>query len=212
MSVYDYLRLRDGDVINEESPLEEFPESRGTYSLAKRRSEDVALSHLQDEFPSWTILRPSVIVGKGHDIFLPAGIKIGRFLICPSSPQKHLRLIHVEDVAAAIVELINNAGTRGRMFTLSQPEALSLREYVEGYIRDNGHKNLRVLYFPHWLASLGMRGTRVLARLLGKKLNLNQSRLAYLYRDVLASSEALKDQTGWQPPKGLLRRLKQEIT
>ena len=211
MSIYDYLRLRDGDVITEQSPLEEFPESRGTYSLAKRRGEDVALSHLQEESPSWTILRPSVIVGKGHDIFLPAGVKIGQFLICPSAAQKHLRLIHVEDVAEAIIELIRDDGTRGRMFTLSQPESLSLREYVEGYIRVNGHKNLRVVYFPYWLASLGMRGTTVLARLLGKKLNLNQRRLAYLYRDIYANSQALKDQTGWRPREGLLQRLKQEI-
>lgn len=211
MSIYDYLKLRDGDVITERSPLEEFPESRGTYSLAKRRGEDVALSHLQDESPSWTVLRPSVIVGKGHDIFLPAGVRVGQFLICPSAAQKHLRLIHVEDVAAAIIELIQNGGTRGRLFTLSQPEPLTLREYVEGYIRANGHRNLRVVYFPYWLASLGMRGMTVLAKLRGKGPGLNQRRLAYLYRDVYASSQALEDQTGWRPREGLLERLKQEI-
>jgi 2-alkyl-3-oxoalkanoate reductase len=211
MSIYDYLKLRDGDVITEQSPLEEFPESRGTYSLAKRRSEDVALSHLQDESPSWTILRPSVIVGKGHDIFLPAGVKAGQFLICPSAAQKHLRLIHVEDVAAAVFELIKNEGTCGRVFTLSQPEPSTLREYVEGYIRANGHRNLRVVYVPYRLASLGMRGMTVLARLLRKDLNLNQRRLAYLYRDLYASSRALEDQTGWRPREGLLLRLKQEI-
>ena len=37
MSVYDYVKLRDGDVITEDSPLEEFPALRGTYSQAKRQ-------------------------------------------------------------------------------------------------------------------------------------------------------------------------------
>ena len=119
MSVYDVEKLRDGEIVSEQSPLEEFPQVRGTYSLAKRLAEDEALGRLQEACPSWTILRPSVIVGDGHDIFSPVGKKIGNLLLCPGSGKRHLRLIHVDDVASAIVNVIQNNGTQARIFNLS---------------------------------------------------------------------------------------------
>jgi 2-alkyl-3-oxoalkanoate reductase len=211
MSVYDYLKLHDGDTITEQSPLEEFPELRGTYSLAKRRAEDVALSHLGNRSPTWTILRPSVIVGEGQDIFLPAGIKIGNILVCLSAARKHLRLIHVRDVAAAIIQLIQNKDTHGRVFTLSHPDPLTLRDYVDGYIRANHYRNIRVLYIPYGLAWLGVRAIMTLRKLTGKGPRINIRRLAYLYRDVRVSSSAIKNLTGGQVYEGLLEQLKKEV-
>lgn len=212
MSVYDYLRLNDGDAITEQSPLEEFPELRGTYSLAKRRAEDVALSHLGNKSPTWTILRPSVIVGEGHDIFSPAGIKIGNLLVCLSSAHKHLRLIHVRDVAAAIVKLIQNTNTHARIFALSHQNSVTLQEYVDNYIRMNRpYENIRVVYVPYCLAWFGVRSLMILQRLTGKGPNINIRRLVYLYRDVEVSSQAIHEQTGWQPCKGLLEQLQEEV-
>jgi 2-alkyl-3-oxoalkanoate reductase len=208
MAVYDYAKLRDSDIITEETLLEPCPELRGTYSLAKRRAEDVALSHLYDTSPAWTILRPSVIVGKGHDIFAPVGLKVGNVLVCLGSARKHLRLIHVEDVGAAILGLIHNKGTSGHVFTLSHPGSLTFRDYVERYIRQQGYKSMVAFYVPYWLASLGMMAIMGLRKLTGKGPSISARRLAYLYRDVHVNSSAIKEQTGWQPCGNLLERLK----
>jgi predicted dehydrogenase/nucleoside-diphosphate-sugar epimerase len=211
LAVYDYAMLHDSDVLTEGSPLEGSPECRGTYSLAKRRAEEVALAHLDDKSPAWTILRPSVIVGKGHDIFAPVGIKVGNILACLGSPGKHLRLIHVEDVGVAIVRLIQNDDTCGRVFTLSHPGSLTFRDYVDGYVRVNGHRDIWALYVPYWFASLGGIAVMALHRMTGRGPNFNTRRLAYLYRDLHVDTSAIKQQTGWQPCGSLLERLNREF-
>jgi predicted dehydrogenase/nucleoside-diphosphate-sugar epimerase len=208
MAVYDYATLHDSDIVTEDTPLEPYPELRGTYSLAKRRAEDVALSHLHDASPAWTILRPSVIVGKSKDIFAPVGLKIGKVLICLGSARKHLRLTHVEDVGAAIITLIQNENTCGRVFTLSHPGSLTFRNYVDEYIREMGYRDIIALYAPYWLASFGVIVIMALRKLTGKGPSINMRRLAYLYRDVHVNSNALKAKTGWQPYGNLLERLK----
>ena len=119
MSVYDCLKPRDGEAIREESPLEECPQLRGTYSLAKRRAEDVALARLRDLRPQWTNLRPSVIVGGRHDVFSPLGKKFRQSNALYGFKAKILNLVHVEDVASAVVKLVENCAAGGRIFNLS---------------------------------------------------------------------------------------------
>ena len=206
MSVYDALKLRDGELVSEHSPLEEFPQVRGTYSLAKRLAEDEALSHLQEASPSWTILRPSVIVGNGHDIFSPVGKRIGNLLLSPGSAKKILRLIHVDDVASAIVNVIQNNGTRARIFNLSNGP-LNQQQYIDEFIRKSGYENIRVIYIPYWIARSAAYALSIL-RLLSRRIpNIHKRRLASLYQNVDVSSEAIKTATGWQPRQNLLQTL-----
>jgi len=208
MAVYDYAGLHNSDVLTEASPLEQSPELRGTYSLAKRRAEELALSHLDDKSPAWTILRPSVVVGKGHDIYGPVGVKVGNILVCLGSASKHLRLIHVEDVGGAIIQVIQNDGTCGHLYTLSHPGSLTFREYVDGYVRVKGHKDIRALYVPYWFASLGTIALMALRKMTGKGPSFNTHQLAYLYRDLQVDSSAMTQQTGWKPAGNLLERLR----
>lgn len=209
MSVYDCLGLHEGELFSEGSALEEFPHLRGTYSLAKRRAEDIALSHLCDTRPGWTILRPSVIVGKVGDILSPLGKKFGNLLICSGSSEKVLRLIHVDDVAAAIENLIRNDATQGQIFNLSD-NGVTQRQYINEVIRKSGYENIRVIYIPYWLARLATVGLGSL-RLLSRRIpQVNKRRLASLYRNVRANSAALTATTGWQPRKDLLEALAAE--
>jgi len=211
MSVCDYVRLRNGDVLTEESPLEEHPELRGVYSLAKRQAEDVALAHLDDQSPAWTILRPSLIVGNGQDIFRPANaVRLGNWLVCLSSPRKQLKLIHLEDVAAAIVQVIQNKPTRGRIFTLSHQDSVVLREYIDECVRPR-HRNIRVAYVPYWLSYLVVVTAMAFRKATGKGPSLNTRRLAYLFRSVRAGSDALKQSVRWQPQEHLLKQLVKEL-
>jgi nucleoside-diphosphate-sugar epimerase len=211
MSVYDFFRMKNGHEITAESPLEESPELRGLYSLAKRRGEDVALLHLEDKSPAWTILRPSLIVGgNGRNIFSPAGVRLGNILICPSSPHKNLRLIHVEDVGEVISMFIKNEGTSRHLYNLSDPDSLTLRDYVDNFLRESGYKNIKAIYVPYWLAYIGFRAIMAIRKMTGKGPSLNMRRLAYLYRNVSVRSRDFNEQTGWQPREGILKRLREE--
>jgi nucleoside-diphosphate-sugar epimerase len=211
MSVYDYAKLRDGDVISEESPLEEQPEKRGAYSLAKREAETIALSHLADQTPSWTIVRPSMVVGKGSNMFSPAGAKIGNLLLVFGSPSKHLRLVHVEDVAKAVVEMIGHAATAGRLYTISSAGELTLREYVDRYIRIR-YPTIKAVYVPYWCCAPLVRAVAALRNITGKGPNINARRLTYLYRDARVNISNIVHDVGWRPKQDLLGELSKEIS
>jgi len=206
MSVYDYLKLRDGDIITEQSPLEEFPQERGLYSLAKRRAEDEALSHLADSGPSWTILRPSLIVGNGRNVFSPVGKKLGNLLICPGSLKKILLLIHVDDVAEAINHVVENKQSEGRVFNLSH-EGITQEEYIDECIRKSGYDKIHVVYIPFWVANFAAKMLRVL-RILNRRIPVIHNRqLASLYRDVRSDNGPIGSLIGWAPGENLLKNI-----
>jgi predicted dehydrogenase/nucleoside-diphosphate-sugar epimerase len=208
MAVYDYLKLQDGEVISEESPLEEHPELRGSYSIAKRHAENEALSRLDQECPSWTILRPSVIVGHHSDLFSPIGIKVGGVVLCFGGPGKILRLIHVEDVATAICKIVENNATRGHVFNLSNARILQ-GEYIQKCVRKR-NKYIRVVFVPYWVASFAGWTLEGFHKLSHRVPNIDRRRLAYLYRNLEANSAALMKETGWRPRDNLVESLAAE--
>jgi nucleoside-diphosphate-sugar epimerase len=186
--------------------LEEQPESRGAYSLGKRRAEAIALSHLADSTTPWTILRPSLIVGAGRDLFAPVGAKVGNTLVCLGRPRKRLLLVHVEDVAAAVLQLLQHKQTQGRVYILSH-HPITVREYVDTCIRRSRSQDLRVLYVPYFVACFGGWMAALVQRLAPLGSSINQRRLLSLYRDVGVNSTLLLQHTGWQPAGALLERV-----
>jgi nucleoside-diphosphate-sugar epimerase len=213
MSIYDFTKLKDGDVITEQSPLDDQPERRGAYSWGKRKAEDVALSGLQDEATPWTVLRPSVIVGHTEDRFGPVGFKAGGLVVSMSSPKKNLRLVHIEDVGAAIVRLVQNDATKGKVFVVSSPDKVRVSDYLDACLEQTDpQRRPRVLYVPYWFAKLCAAGLIALRKVTGKGPNLNSARLAYIYRDAVVDASRLKEAVGWAPPAGLLDRLRVEST
>jgi nucleoside-diphosphate-sugar epimerase len=178
-SVYDFAKLHDGEDITETSPLEEQPESRGAYSLGKRRAEDVALSHLADSTTPWTILRPSLIVGQGHDLFAPVGAKVGNTLVCLGGPRKRLLLIHVEDVAATVLQLLQHNNTQGQVYTLSH-RPITVQEYVDTCIRRSRYQDIRVVYVPYFVARLGGWMAAIVQKVISLGPSINRRRLLSL--------------------------------
>jgi nucleoside-diphosphate-sugar epimerase len=197
MSVYDYARMKNGDSITENSPLEEQPYLRGAYTLAKRQAENVALLHLEDSAPAWTIVRPSVIIGNGPDPSAAVGSKLGNRLVCFSLPKKRIRVIHVEDVATAIISVLQNDITKHQVYTLSNPQ-IRLRDYIDSFVRKDSEA-LSVIYVPYFVMWFGAKCVNFLCKLTGKKAKISSRQLNYLYRDVDSSSDSLTLQTGWQP-------------
>jgi predicted dehydrogenase/nucleoside-diphosphate-sugar epimerase len=208
-SVYDFVKLHDGEDITEVSSLEEEPDSRGAYSLGKRRAEDVALSHLADSTTPWTILRPALIVGQGRDIFAPIGAKIGNTLVCLGHPRKRLLLVHVEDVATAVLQLLQHNNTQGQVYTLAH-HPITVQEYIDTCIRQSRYRGIRVLYIPCFVARLGGWIAALVQRLMHQGPSINRRRLLSVYREVGINSTLLLQHTGWQPGSGLLERLHRE--
>jgi 2-alkyl-3-oxoalkanoate reductase len=209
MSVYDYSRMKNGDCITESSPLEEQPSLRGIYTLAKRQAEDVALLHLKDSAPAWTIIRPGVIIGGSHDPSAAVGNKIGNRLVCCSPGRKRIRVIHVEDVATALISMLQNDITKHQIYTLSNP-SVRLRDYVDTCVRNDSEK-LSVIYVPYFVTWIGAKGFNLLCRLTGKKSRMSNRQLKYLYRDVGSNSDSLTQQTGWLPRHEMPKAVRSDL-
>jgi nucleoside-diphosphate-sugar epimerase len=131
---------------------------------------------------------------------------LGRNLVCLSSPRKRLLLVHVEDVATAVVQIIQHESTRGKIYTLSHPERITLRQYVNACIRAQ-QDGVRAIYVPYCFGMLGVAAAKAAKKLLGRGPSLNRRRLLSVYRNLNADCERLRQDTGWQPAPGLLQRL-----
>jgi predicted dehydrogenase/nucleoside-diphosphate-sugar epimerase len=197
MSVYDYSKLNDGDRITENSPLEEFPEFRGAYSLAKRKAEEIALNQLSSQSPAWTILRPSIIVCSHRDLLSQLGMRVGKFLLYPGKPDKAIRYVSLEDVAHACTRIIKEVNTLGKIYVLSSPEDLTIRQYLRNQSR-NDRNHIRLIRIPYWFALLGLSSALALRRSVHQALAVSKARLAVVYRNVSVDSGRLKEQIGFE--------------
>jgi nucleoside-diphosphate-sugar epimerase len=209
-SVYDYFHSNNGDVIKEGNLLETQGEKRGISSWAKRQAEDIALSHLSDNDSAWTILRPSLIFGNGRDLPSLVGPKIGNFLISFGSRKKHLKLIHVRDVAKAILSAIKNNSTKNRIFNISHAEHITVKEIVQECFKKSSLKKYHIIYIPYSIGLMGIVILKILKIFLKKGPSMNRVRLAYLCKDLMADSKAFSNMTGWQNEDTLLTQLMKE--
>lgn len=101
-SVYDYLSLPAGSVLDESSPIDSDPRLRDEYARTKLIQEDLYRRFGEDDH-RLVILRPGMIYGPGnlwHALlgaeFGPRFLRIGKKAILP--------LTHVENCAQAIVD------------------------------------------------------------------------------------------------------------
>jgi 2-alkyl-3-oxoalkanoate reductase len=197
MAVYDFGRTNGR--ITAESPLEERAAERGGASLAKREAEDVALEHTKTS--NWTILRPSLIFGGGRDALGMLGPKKGSRVICVGSPSSRMRLVHVDDVAAAVVVLMRNPDTAGRVYTLSHPEWMTYRDYFRTLPAETT-RNVKPVYLRRWFIELAALCQRTMKRMRAQKGGMTRRQVQYLFADPLVDSAPMQ-QAGWKPSASL---------
>ncbi len=200
MSVYDLKDCKRGQVLDEDHTLERHPEDRGPYTLSKTKAEKLVLGELSRNRTTWTILRPSVIFGRGKNIFFGSlGFSIGkklRILIGPGN--RKIRLIHVDDVANAVILSLKNDISRGKIYNIDYPVKISKNEYVRKYIVPKNGKGLN-LYIPYTIFYSGVFFVEVLFFLLKRKPFLTRYRLMSSQKDVHFDISRIQNDLGWNP-------------
>lgn len=212
MAVYDYLSIRDGSVITEAGPLEDEPELRGVATLGKRLAEDVALAHLSDDNPSWTILRPSMFFGNGRNIASLLGVRIGNLIVHFGTRRKKMRLIHVRDVSSAIIKVIQTDSTQGKTYVLSHPDRITAGQFAQECVSRGKQSSAHVFFVPYVIGRIGFGMVGLVLRMKGKQAGMNRHRLAYAFRGVEVDSSSLMKDTGWRPSNSLLQQLKENVS
>ena len=109
---------------------------------------------VREAFPAATLLRPSVMFGRGDAFLLPLARMLRRLPVFPlfGRGQTQLQPVHVENVADAIAEVMQN--TQSAMcYELGGPRIYSYRSLLELIARRLGKKPLLVpIPFGVWHA------------------------------------------------------------
>ncbi|PTD95982.1 complex I NDUFA9 subunit family protein [Pseudothauera lacus] len=123
------------------------------YQRSKAAGEDA----IRTAAAAWTILRPSVIFGRG-DSFLNLFADLARvFPVLPlAGAGTRFQPVWVEDVADVVWRCLCERDAHGQVFELAGPQSYTLRELVE-YVSELVGKPRPVIPLPEGLAMLQAR-------------------------------------------------------
>lgn len=147
------------------------------YQRSKGEAEALVMASGLD----WTILRPSVIFGRG-DSFLTMFAKLVALLpvVALASPGARFQPVWIGDVAHCFAHCVRDERTVGGRYDLTGPTVYTLRELVEAVGRITGHRR-PILPLGPGLSSLQARALE----LLPVKL-MTRDNLASMSRDNVA--------------------------
>lgn len=134
-SVYDYLHMKPGELLDEKAPIEQNPLDRDEYAQTKLIQEDLIRQFENDHQAQVTILRPGMIYGReclwhallGAELGTDRWLKIGGKATLPMS--------YVENCADAIVAAINSENAVGQTLNIVDDELPTQDSYIQGLLK-----------------------------------------------------------------------------
>lgn len=199
-SVYGYAGQPPGAVIDETAPLEPRPELRGPYSWAKTVADEEVGRIADDRALTVFRLRPGLVYGPGGDPANPmVGLTLGgRWFLIIDQPGHVLPLVHVDDLAAAIVLAVGHTSLPGGTFNVVGPERVEKRVFVEQVVRP-AHPDRHFIRVPYALFYSVVAVVELVCRVLRVHPPLTRYRLASSQRRVVISADLIMDRLGWRP-------------
>jgi uncharacterized protein YbjT (DUF2867 family) len=160
------------------------PKSASRYARTKAEGEAAVL----EEFPDAIIIRPSIVFGPEDEFFnrFAAMARMSPFLPLIGGGRTRFQPVFVGDLATAIANVANGAGTPGTIYEAGGPEVLSFRELLD-LTQEWAGRSRGYLPLPFWLAKLQALLTWPLPNSL-RPITVDQVRL--LQHDNVVSEEA----------------------
>ena len=201
--VYDNDMMRDGLVIDEDFPLEENFCHSTNYARAKTEAERLAQIYLSHPLVKLTIVRPGIIYGLGlKNPFNGVAFNVkSKLLVVLGKGDKLVPLIYIDDVVDALVRIMENQSTIGRIYNLVHPQLPTQNEYLALYRELNGSRCPVVRIPPYALYALTPSFFLIeqLIRVLnGRDLHLSP-RISRAVKRFCFNSERLTKDTGFEP-------------
>ncbi len=195
--------------MDEHSPLESTPELRGDYTRSKLRAERAVLDAVADRGLVATVLRPGVVFGgpiSPDDLAVALG-RFGRYDIVLGDGTATVPLVHVDDVASAVVSAIRSEDEASSVVQLVDPDAPTQSELLQLL-----HPDSTVVRVPRTIALAGGALSVPLLERVGRSSPLHPHRLrAGMARMRFRSTEA-EATLLWSPGKPLAERLRESMT
>ena len=193
---------RSGLTVNEESPIDPYPQKRCDYARAKILCERLLMEMHRDRQLPVTILRPGIVVGAGAP-FTHLGVgtwPAPTHCISWGRGDHCLPFVLVDDVASAIVAALGKPGVEGKAFNLVGDVRLSAAEYIRA-VRDESSRDVQL----HRRSVLGWKLLEDLIWCVkaaaGKPDNKALSYRELAYRTAVSTIDCTmtKRLLGWQP-------------
>ena len=190
------MKRRKSRLIDEPCALTEGPELMFDYPRQKVAVESLLRARSEDDSLKLCIFRPGILFdeSRGPGQILKVGSSTWALGI--GNGRNHLPLIHVADVAEAVVRWIEN-GEHGKIYNVTPSRSLRSKEWVRAWCNVN-NVQARPIFVPKlavWSAGTGMT---TLKRILGQQSSTSVKYvLASATRDLQYSNEALKQDLAW---------------
>ena len=197
-SIAVYGLVRNGEHIDENTPFDEFPKLRDSYSQSKLAADELASSFARRTGFPVVIMRPGIIYGPGKP--LPIGLlafNLGKGTFVFGSADSHFPLNYVENLIDAMQMAANLEGEQLREFNIVDDEELTLGHYHDAKSKLD---HTRTRYFPGWPVLLAAPVAEALARILPLgDTRLSTHQLKRSLQDRFYDTRRIREQTGWTP-------------
>jgi nucleoside-diphosphate-sugar epimerase/predicted dehydrogenase len=203
LSVLDHAGRRPETPVREDAAYEPYPERRGAYTQTKLEAERLVIEAARTKDLPAVILRPGQIFGPGSERVSPSGVigLAGRWLVVGNG-RRLLPLVHVEDVADALLAAAAADVPPGSVFHLVDPAPVTQRQYIQA-VRPLQDPPIPSLTIPMPLMRLLTFGVETLGKLLKKPVPLTAYRLASLRPLHPCDISAAREKLGWNPQRTL---------
>jgi 2-alkyl-3-oxoalkanoate reductase len=207
-SVYGYLDLAEGGLLDELTPLETRPDRRDAYGRAKLEQEALVRRFGGDR-GAVTILRPGMIYGADHLWDCDLQVKGRRLRI---DRPGELPLVYVENCAEAIVLAAESEAAIGKTLNLIDDDRPSPADYSSA-LATAGVAATRPIPWDQikTLASLADGVNRTFGGKIKLPGILIPDRLHARFKPLRYSNDRAKQILGWQPRYGLAEAIDRSL-
>ena len=155
------------------------------YALSKEQAEN----YVKSGGLNYTILRPTMIMGKGSPVF-DGLAQLAALPVIPvfGNGKAEIQPIHVEDVARVIRQVAETARFHGEVLEVGGPEVIPIEEFMKKIARARGKEKPGVLHLPVGLIAFGLS---ILERLVYGLLPLTVGQLASFRNNGTAEGNSL---------------------
>lgn len=172
---------------------------------ASKRAAEAALESMVGDL-RWTVVRPPAVYGPGDRATLPLFRAMKRgFIPVPGDGRGRLSLIHVDDLADAIFELLSNP--------VADKQILGIRDdRADGYCwldllragEEAFGRSIRPLRLPLPLMWLTAAASGTICKLIGSSPTITLGKVREIFhRDWVCRDNPIATQTSWRPRIGL---------
>ncbi len=162
---------------------------KNKYRYFYAQSKEKAEEYVKASGLNFTILRPTMIMGKGSPVF-DGLARLAKLPVIPvfGKGKNLIQPIHVTDAAKAIAFIEANARYQGEVLELGGPETLSIEDFMKQIARQHGKKKPRAFHLPLGLISFALS---LLERVVYGLLPLTVGQLASFRNDGAAEENSL---------------------